>query len=413
MALGRLTLLLAALALINEGLASRGVPMLLYGFVNVLCGAAGVYAVLAGTVFTPASEGYAVFFAMLILLSIVHCAVCAVRQPDSNQFIWLSDMLIIGLLLLLSSTHLLARELNTGAVGFSLSALLSSLIMTSHLRSGGESDHVVRGSGIGGWLVLGGMLAVCLALTAGLVVLGGGQVDGIVALAVRLWHLLGSLFERLIKLLAAVLSLNLGKHIVLERQTGHYTVTIIPLDDQQAAGTAPAWIVYGFLALLGLVLLAVIIGFLLDFRGKRAKRAAVSRRRRVVTRKSHLLSALHALFRSLFEAIAFELALRTGKHTPQGLYVLALRTCRSKAIRKQPSESPGAYMRRLHALMCERQETSSLDRLAAMLDAALYGGETIRLHPQERDAFAAQIRTLSRVTRACGSCTPPLPPKSA
>ena len=390
----RVALMLALLACVNEALASRGVTLLLYGAVNTAIGAAGLYAVLRSTVFTPASGGYTVFLCALLACSVIHCAAGAVHPPDSNQFIWLADMLIIGLLLLLACAQLLDHALNTSATGFAAIALLTAFGMTSHLRSGGESGRVVRGTGVGGYLVLFAMLAVCLALAAGLFVLGGGQVDGIVSLVSALWKLLGAFFERIITVLASILSLNLGNYNVLKPEPGHFTVTIIPLDDPQAAGTAPMWLVYGFLVLLGLTLLAVVIGLLLDFRGKVAARVEVKRQRRVVTRKSHLLAALRALLRRMKDAVSFELSLRRNRYTPQGVYVLALRTCRAKEQKKLPSESPGAYLRRLHTLA--EQETSTLHLLADQLDAALYGGESIRLSAEEYKRYAAQLREIAR-----------------
>ena len=392
----RAALMLAILALINEALVTRGVPALLYGFVNLLAGGAGVCAVLRGTVFTPASGGYAVFLGALLLLSVVHCAAGAVKPPDSNQFIWLADMLIVGLLLLLACAHLLDHALDGGAVGFALIALAAAFASTSSLRCGGESDRVVRGSGMGGYLVLAGMLALCLVLTAALISLGGGQVDGVVFIVSRLWQLMGALFERVILLFSALLSLNLGKYNPLRREVGNFTATVIALDDPQAAGTAPVWIVYAFLALLGAALLAVILGFLLDFRGMRAERKGKKQRRRVVTRKSHLLSALLALLRAARERVSFELALRRSRLTPQAVYVLALRLCRAKALKKRPAESPGAYLGRLHAQLTAMEAPSTLDRLAAQLNAALYGGEHVRLSAEEYAQYAAQLRTLAR-----------------
>ena len=393
-AYGRIVFTLALLACVNEALASRGVPMLLYGFVNTAIGAAGIYAILRGTVFAPASGVFSVFLCAFIGMSVIHCAASAIRLPDSNQFICLADMLIIGLLLLLACAQLLDHALNTGAAGFCVIALLVAFSMTSHLRSGGESGRVVRGSGIGGYLVLFAMLAACLLLAAGLFVLGGGQVDGIVSLVSALWSLLGAFFKRIIAILAAILSLNLGNYNVLKPEVGHFTVTIVPLDDAQAAGPAPMWLVYGFLALLGLALLAVVIGLLLDFRGKVAGRVEVKRQRRVVTRKSHLLAALRALLRRIKDAVSFELSLHRNRYTPQGVYVLALRTCRAKEQRKRPSESPGAYLRRLHTLAS--QDASTLDALADQLDAALYGGEIIRLSTEEYKNYASQLREIAR-----------------
>jgi len=395
----RAVLMLVLLALIDEALVSRGVPALLYGFVNLLAGGAGVFAVLRGTVFTPASGGYAVFLGALLLLSVVHCAAGAMKAPDSNQFIWLADMLIVGLLLLFSCVHLLERALDGGAAGFALLALAAAYISASNLRCGGESDRVVRGSGMGGYLVLAAMLAICLALTAALIFLGRGQVDSIVSFVSRLWKLLGALIERVILLFSALLSLNFGKYNPLKREAGHFTTTVVPLDDPQAAGTAPAWIVYAFLALLGAALVAVLLGFLLDYRGLRVGRTGTKKRRRVLTRKSHLLSALRSVLRALRGRISFELMLRRSRHTPQAVYVLALRTCRAKTLKKRPAESPGAYLYRLHVQLLAMQAPSTLDRLAAQLNAALYGGESVRLSAQEYVQYASQLRTLARGKR--------------
>ena len=71
-----------------------------------------------------------------------------------------------------------------------------------------------------------------------------------------------------------------------------------------------------------------------------------------------------------------------------------MRACRLTRKRKRPFESPGAFIRRLHAQLLENSGMSTLDALADKLDRALYAGETVHLSHGESDAFAAQIQAV-------------------
>lgn len=385
---------LLAVAIVDEGLALRGMPLLAYAAVNAAAAAAGIYAVLGATDFVPASEGYAVFLGVLIAASTALCAFFAQNLPDSNVFVRFTDAVLWCMGALMAFAQFLGHPLNTGILGFACAALLLSVAMASVLRAGGESGNVVRGSGIGGVLVLVLMLSAGLVLCLVLAVLGGGQVDGMVAAAAVLWEKLGWLLEKIIMALAVLLSLNWGKYNVLKRETEHYTVTIVPLGDEQAAGTAPMWIVYGFLALLALALLALVIGLLLDFRGKRVIRERRAAKKRVVTRKNHLLDAILAFIKKAMNAAAFETAYRFGKRSPQKLVVYASRRFRGRQHAKRLSESPGAYMRRLHAALTLQQASSSLDQLADLLDEEIYGQGGRTLDKEKYAAYASQIRLL-------------------
>ncbi|MBR5225748.1 MAG: hypothetical protein IKV90_08835 [Clostridia bacterium] len=385
---------LFAVAVFNEVLAPRGLPLLAYAAVNAAAAAAGVYAVLGASSFVPASEGYAVFLGFLIASSTALCAFFAQNLPDSNVFVRLTDAILCCVGALMAFAQYLGHPLNTGVLGFACAALLLSVAAASALRAGGESSDVVRGSGIGGVLVLALMLAVGLVLCLALAVLGGGQVDGMVAAAAMLWDKLGWLLEKIMMAFAALLSLNLGKYIVLKPQTEHYTVTIVPLGEEEAAGSAPMWLVYGFLAFLALALLALVIGLLLDLRGKRVIRERRAAKKRVVTRKSHLLDAILAFIKRAVNAAAFETAYRFGKRTPQKLVVYASRRFRGRHHAKRHSESPGAYMRRLHAALTAQQASSSLDQLADLLDEEIYGQGGRTLEKEEYAVYASQIRLI-------------------
>ena len=384
--------LLLVLCAVDEILAPRGLPLLVYGALNTALAAAGVFFLLGRTAFFPESMGYRVLLGFMMAMSTGIGAVSAQKLPDSNAFIRQSDSLLVCMAMLMASTHFLNQPLNTPVMAYAAAALLLSLIAAARLRAGGESENVVRGSGVGGMVVLVAMLALCLALCAALIALGSGQVDSLVALAAKVWALLGLVMEKIVRVFAALLSVNFYKNIRLEKVVDHYTVTIVPLNDEQAMGTAPLWLVYGFLALLGLFFLVFVVALLFDFRGKRVLRTKKNTRRRVVTRKSHLLSAIAALFVRARDTVAFELHYRFGKRVPQTLYVYAQRKFRLTKLAQRRSESPGAYLRRLHSLLHAQGEASSLDALAEQTDAAIYGGEAIVLSRQEYAAYAAQIR---------------------
>lgn len=393
LAISTWVLVLAAQAAVNELLLARGTTQLFFLIANGLLLLFGCGEVVSRTVFIPGSAGFPVLLRIFFFTSGFFGAYAAQKDPDSNVFVRCADALIIVAALYLAAAFALGDSPHMPILVFFLAAFLLSVVMTASLRAGGESDSVVRGTGIGGWLVLLGLLALCLLVSAGILGVSTGHVESLVGWFILLWRLLGRIGMSALHVLAWVLSL-------IAPQYKHASIEPVSQadDPMDMSGftipDAPQWIVYVFIAAVAAVLILILVVVIRMLAGAKLTRSRTKRRRRRVTRKSHFLAALRALIASAGSAIAFEAAYRFGPPSVQRLYVLCLRTGRLRLMPKQHSETPGAYLRRYHGALLAQQSDSSLDALSASLDAVLYGNEKQSLSRDDYERYALQIRSL-------------------
>lgn len=385
--------LIAAQSVLCEIMVARGASMLMYILVNGALYAFGVDLLLERTVFIPGSSGFPVLLGMLCAAGGLACAAAAQKEPGSNVFVRCADALILGISVYLGTAYALHDAVIPPIVAFSLCALILSMLMTAALRAGGESDSVIRGTGVGGWLVLLALLGLCLLFTGGIIGVSSGHINSLVDVIRVIWQLLCRLGMISLHLLARFLSLFAGqyKHVriepAFETPDPAEFEAIMPMD-------APAWIVHVFFAAILAALAAMLVVIIRLLAGTKLKRARAVRRRRRITRTSHLFSSLRAMLSSAAAAIAFETAYRFGPPSPQRLFVLATRTGRLHRLPKRRGETPGSYLRRYHLALSEQQSPSSLADLADMLDTALYGGVSPCLSRSKYERFAAQIGSL-------------------
>ncbi|MBR5561352.1 MAG: hypothetical protein IKU73_08070 [Clostridia bacterium] len=386
-------------AIINEIMTARGTSLLVYLLVNAALLIPGVNAALSHTVFTPASMGFPFLLRAVLLIAGAHGALCMRRLPGSNVFVRYADALIAVLVLYLFSAFSLGRAYNTIVLCFALCVLALCMTIASVLRSGGESDSVIRGAGAGGFAVLLGLLLLCLLFTAGALSLGSGHIGGIVTLLSLLWqgvcsagNLLLNIFARFI-LLFAGMGGNMRSDPASSAPAGAEGMEIVE------AAAAPAWLPALLLGLLGAAVLAGVVALLLALRGMKFSRVTRTKKKRRVVRRSHFLSALLAALRGAYDVAAFEIAYRLHKATPQGLFVLAQRTGKLRRFPRRASESAGAYLRRYHAALLSQGEDSPLASLADALDRTLYGGQSVHLSRAESRLCARAIRRLGMQPR--------------
>ena len=386
-------LFLLVQAAVCELLVSRGASMLVYLAVNAALTAACVHTVTANTAFIPGSNGFPVLLGWMVSACGMHLTYAAQKLPGSNFFVRYADVLIASVVLYLASVFGLSEAFHTKTLGFALLALILAMMTTASLRAGGESDSVIRGTGIGGWLVLGALVFLCLILTAAVISVSSGHVDGVVSFLVFLWQHFCAACRLLLNVLARIIALFAGKPKAYRNDPPAQQSDMPDMGAVEIAA-APDWIVYVFIALIvGLIAFAV-IAVLYMLHGTKLSHRKRARSRRKVTRQSHFLQALRELVQKTADMISFEIAWRRHRRTPQGLYVLARRTGMLHKLPQKRSESAGAYLRRYHQALLEKGSDSALDALSAQLDEALYGGQTIRLTAQEYERYAAQIASL-------------------
>ena len=392
-ALGLWTLMLLAQAVINEFLAERSPSMLLYILVNAALVLACRHTVLENTVFVPGSMGFPMLLGMLVVIAGAHGAFAAHKLPGSDFFVTMTDTLVVSTGLYLFAAFSMGRAFHMPVLFFVLAAFALLMITTASLRAGGESDSVIRGTGVGGWLVLGALLIFCLAFTGALLSLGSGHVNSLVDVVSVLWQAFVRLMTACLKALAYVLALFI-RPVSSRRE---YAVSDSAPMPELAVGEAeptPAWLSWLIFALIAALLLAALAAIIWALHHTKFSRRRTKRKRRRVERRSHFFPALWALIARVASRIRFELAFLLARRTPQGLLVLAQRTGALHRLPRKKSESGGAYLRRLHGVLLERQENSSLSELAGMLDLIFYGGGDVRLTRAQYEAYAQQIRKI-------------------
>ena len=387
---------LLVLACVCEALSRRGVSALVYLAASCAILFFGGEQTIARTVFTPASGGFPVFLRICIWISGGVCAWACQKEPGSDVFVRLSDVLILYTGLYMATLHGLSEAMIMPVLGFALASLLLCMLVTAALRAGGESDSVIRGTGIGGYLVIGALLLVCLLLAALLLTLSSGHVDGIVEAFLTVWRVVSGAVVQAFTAFVLFMSRLFGPPRAIARnpaaQQDAFTYYGGPMEEM---GTAPQWVVYLVMCVIAALIIAAILAILWALRGTKLSRTGKKKSSRKVTRTSRMGEAIRALIAKAAGAITFELLYRANRHTPQGLYIYAVRTCRIKLLPKHKNESAGAYIRRLHQILLEQTGLSTLDRLADMLDRALYSGVKPRLSRGEADAFACQIRAIA------------------
>lgn len=387
---------LFVLAIVCELLSRRDLSMLGYVFAVAVILFFGGEQVVTRTVFIPASGGFPVLLRMCIWVSGAACAFACQKELGSNVFVRLSDVLILYTGAYMATLYALGEEMIMSVLVFALGALLLSMLVTASLRAGGESDSVIRGTGMGGYLVIGALLMICLLLVALLLYVSGGHVDNIVTLFLTIWNFLAGALKEALTVIALFLARLFGPPRMMEQQR------IVQEDSlaysgaaMKEMGAAPQWVVYLVMGVIAALILAAILGILWALRSTKLSRTRKRKTRRKVTRTSHIGAAIRALIAKAIGLITFELRYRANRNTPQGLYVLAVRTCLTKRIPKKKRESPGAYLRRLHGMLCAQGVSSQLDQLAGMLEDTLYGGIQAQLDPTQVAAFAGQIRAIA------------------
>jgi len=390
-------LVLLALSVIGEILYARGANMLL---LFAACGLAlhlGAEQVVARTAFIPASSGFPMLLRIVTYASGAALVWTVHKLPPSDLFVRLADALIISLTVYLAACFFLGDALIMPIAALSLLSLCLCLLTAAILRAGGESDRVIRGAGAGGLLILGALLGACALLVSALLSLVFGNVTGLVDALLAAWHAAVRVIARVFELFVRFIALFAPKPVQYNMTLSSEDSTVLGAAGLEAAEPMPQWVIVLFIAVIILLLLAAVIAILWALRHTKLSRKPRRAARRVA-RSSRMMEALLARLAAIREAVAFELAYRKNRRTPQGLYVLAVRACRLSRRRKRPSESPAAFIRRLHADLLYASGLSTLDALAAKLERALYAGETVPLSRGESDAFAAQIQAIRRIS---------------
>lgn len=392
-------LLLLGLSLAGEVIVARNGNLLIFA---AACAAllfwGGEY-VVRHTQFIPDSSGFPVFLRILVWLSGFACAYSVHKLPASDLFVRLSDAIIVSIVFYLGMAFFVGDAPIMPVLILALCALAACLLTAAALRAGGESDHVVCGVGAGGLIILILPLLGCILLMGLLSSLFSGQIHGIVDLLLSVWAFVLGILKRVLNAFVYLLAFIVPKPVHYDMAPVQSDSPMMSANGVEVSAQMPQWLIYLFIGLIALLILAAVLAVLWILKNTKLSRSKRRTPRRVV-RQSRMLQAILARIRAIQAALAFEASYKRNRRTPQGLYILALRTCRLTKLKKRPSESPGVFIRRLHAHLLDQSGLSTLDALADKLDRTLYAGEHVPLSHGESDAFAAQIAALTHANHA-------------
>lgn len=368
--------------LIGNWTAVLGVSWSVYLVVQSMAIAAVTIAAVYGSWFPVYEADMRVLLAACTIVTGLHSAYVSYRLPGSNGIMRFVDLLIVVTTFYLYAAFQMKVSGDPKIVTAALIALALDLLVVNHLRTGGEDGNVIRGAGAGSKLALAAILLGCLLVTGMIVGMASGQVhsavDVLLLVLQGIYQVLSVIFGAIGHVLALIILFLVALFPAAPQaarenaaeQLGQEVETLL----EETGMTIPPWV---FGTVLAVVLLALAGWALYQLRDVRVRRISRKVHRRKVVRKSHLLEALAAAARRIWERLVFEWEYLRHRNSPQGLLVLAERVGRQNHLIRRPDESPGAYIRRLSDAS-EQSETTAdrLEQLAKLLDQIFYRGKT-------------------------------------
>lgn len=376
----------------------HGTSMNFYLVFNTAVVAAGSFLTLYFSSCIPANTSLMVFLGTCVVLTGCHCALAAYQMPGSNQMVGYVDALIVVFALYLYFSYQTAGVYDGVCVIVTFAAVILNFLSINHLRTGSEAGHVIQGAGAGGKMILVVILLGSLLITAVVVGLASGQIHSLVDLFLyvmqRVWNMLavigGFVGEILMVLILLIVMIFPSTPSSARQELWMQVKEEVAEQTEVAESVLPDWVQWLFFALL----LAVLAGVILyQFRGVKIGQRRRVRNKKKIVRKSWLWAALKAYWRRIKESLEFEIQYQRHKKTPQGLLVLAERIGRQNHLEREAQESPGAYLRRLGAVM----DAGEFFELAQMLDEIYYAGKQRKLTDVEYNRYASKIQDIRQV----------------
>jgi hypothetical protein len=353
-------------------LISAGTSWSIYLVVHAAVMAAETYLTVRASIFPAYEAELRCLLIIGLLLVGAHIALAAWRLPSANALLRYVDVLIVVTAFYLYCAYGTGHAAEPGEVGCAAAALVLNLIVTGHLRTGGEGGRVIRGAGAGSRLVLLLILAACIGITGAVVGVASGEIHSAMDLALMIlkgiMSVLSVIFGVLGKILAFVILLlialfPMASAPVKENAVQQLENTMEEILPESGEMLDPRIV----MAVTGALLLAGIFWLLWRLKDIRIQRPERRKMTRQFVRKSHFRSALYELWKRVRDTVIFEWEYFRYRKTPQGIFVLAQRLGRKHRIIRRRDESPGAYIRRLDA-----EKDLGLQELASCLDAAFY-----------------------------------------
>ena len=396
--------------LINNLMMIVTVPVNLYLIFNGIAIAVGSFLVFRYSFCSQYEIEMLGFLAAAAAGTGIHSAVMAWRLPGSNGILRYVDTIIVVLAFYLYAVYSTGYPVHSDILALALAAMILDLFAVNQLRTGAESGAVIQGSGTGGKILLFLLAFGCLGITGIVVGVASGQVHSLVDLLLAVLKSLWSVVSVVFIILEAILKrviLFMVMFLPATPDSARETVMMSFQEDMEDIAeytgiTVPVWV----LQLVAAAALLLLAGWILyQFRGSRIQRSRQLVKKRKTVRKNYFFSAVRELLRRLAEQIHMELTYLRYRKTPQGLLLFAERIGKQNGIGRCKSESPGAYVRRLAAVLESREQEADQNEnrhyeydlmlLADHLDRIFYAGESLVLEPQAYRDYLQQLRSIS------------------
>ena len=378
-------LALAALAAfaVNSLLMRRGAALQLFLIVQILMIAAGAFLFVHSVALEPHKTRTVVLNCIIYCITFPVTGYIAYEAPKKNGLLILFDLSACGIAILLLLDRVLGLPAARSTIVMGAIALAVTLLALISERAGRyhAGQENVRGSGVGGKVLLGILFAAVVGLTAAVAAVASVGIrrvsEGIVAALRWIWGVILAalkfiyrMIEDFFEWLSQFMKDEPVEAIAAPEMGGSYDFTA-----EEVQMVLPPWVTWAAIA-LGVLLLAFILWRLrkrhFNVNVRRVLRKPVSARR-----ENGAGEALRELLNKLWAELRFRWACVFRRNTAPGLLVWCEHKA-SKADARRAGESGEAFLLRLS----EKPECAPLRELASLVERTFYAPNRVEV-PRE------------------------------
>ena len=380
-------LYLLAVYAVDCALSGRGASLSLYVGLQLLFAGAGFALFQFSVALAPGGLGTRILLGVIYACGAFTAGFAAPERIRQQTLIFCFDTLVIMAVILLLLAHFLTLPALTPALGACFAAMGAALAAMIVCRVGKDGlPSAARGSAGAGRALLIALLALAGGVSALLVALAAGALEGLSAALVRFGTWSAGVVKRAVLLVMGLIERVL---LWLSRFTDDVPVEAGP----GFAGTAaeettlegismdvPAWVY----AAAGIIIAALLVLLLFHLRLERVTGKKTLRRRHyaaVQKRENGLFQALRRLFAALAGKVRYRLACVRYRRTAAGLLAWCERRA-PREKRRRRGESPGQFLTRLSGEVSGAESAGALTTLAALAERAFYSPAPVPVPPE-------------------------------
>lgn len=376
---GSLIFYLAAVCLIDRLVSDRGINLAVYGVMQLIFFALGIYIFLRCASTEPVRLGSVITHGVIYSLGVLPAAYCGFEPAKQKTVSLCFDVNIIMMIITLLLGHYITLYLTPEVMFSCVAATVLTLIALIVARVDAESAaSSVRGDPAAGKALIVVVFIVAAAATGAIAAFAFGGVKSVseallaavTAIAAAAKNAGLFLYGALERFMLWLSSFSSGESIAEEPVIMPGGVGNADFSFAEGEASIPAY----FYVILAVFLLAVLTLVFLSMRrarlSSRRKRRA-KRRSSVVVRESGLLDAIRRFFSSAVSAVCFRLLYIRNRKTPAGLLVLCQRRSR-RSLPRLTGESGERFLMRLSENVDDGELSRSLVSLSSLVSESFY-----------------------------------------